>query len=457
MIAAYELLAAPPPAAAADLCRDFGIVGINHRNCEIRALGEFIRNAGDPAAMSRKLLAYGLREIFILSTCNRYEVFFVHSGSARAGEFVNLIFGTPPPSYLALDGARAVSHLYEVAASLDSLVIGEGQILGQLRAALARAENAATLGPRLRYLVSEAFGAARRVRRETNLHQGASIVSLATGRLRRAAEEEQFTVPIALVGAGEMTEQAAAALSKRRNVALLFVNRTEEKARALAERFGGRPMALRAFLTNPPAICALLTSTSAPFPIFNKEAVSCILQNRPKTTAAPFLMIDLSVGGDVDPAARAVAEIDILTIDGLREEAAARAKLQQNETRSAREIVALGLRRLAERELRRADGIAFGLARGRGEAAARREVEKLALPEASERRLRSASIESAHRVAHAKFAGSGSDSVFHSEQAALHGVFVACVRVGDGGRWARETLAAITNAVERGPWESHFL
>lgn len=448
--------ALPAPASRAPRpFADFGVIGISHRNCEIRALGEFTRTAEQRARLAAGLLNFGIREVAVLATCNRFEVFFIHNGRARAEEFVNLIFtllcgpaARLPIGYYAFDGADAARHLFQVASALDSLVVGERQIIGQLRSAILAAETQGTLGPRLRHLASESFRVARQVRRETGLCQGASVVSLATQQLRNAAESLPRPFPVALIGAGEMTEQAAIALSKRGTVNLLFVNRTAEKAAVLARRFGGASMSLEAFRNAPPAVAAILTSTSAPEPILNITEIARLRAARGNTTD-PLTIVDLAVPADVDPAMRSGHGIVLFTIDDLRSEAAERAHRQHAEIEQARDIIEFRAGRLAERELRRADGVAFGGARARAEAAAHAAVARLRVTATDIRaRALARAVEASHRVAHSMRRGKNCENLLRAERRRLVGTLAPHLPFCEVAPWTSEALASMATAVE---------
>src|SRR5262245_51210731 len=252
---------------AHDLAHDLAIVGVSHRASEIRRLAAIAPSPAARAALAHRLREEGWHEVVVLATCNRFEVILHRAGGARADAALASIvdaLGAPAAraraEFFALQGEEALRHLLLVGASLDSLVVGERQITGQMRRAFAAADGA---GPRLRGLAAEAFRAARRVRRETRLERSASVISLAADRLAARCAAEP-ALPIALVGAGETIEHAALRLSKSNAAPRLFVNRTIAKARALAARFGGSAASLEEFLAAPPAVGAMLTATSAP-------------------------------------------------------------------------------------------------------------------------------------------------------------------------------------------------
>lgn len=441
--------AAPLTAQRSDMhTAHVAIVSVSHRICEIRRLGAITRNHAEQAELMQQFLRDGagrarISECAIVTTCNRIEIIFVHDGGApartTAAHLIQTManFGRSAADgdvpFEVFEGREAAAHLMAVACALESLVVGERQILGQLRDALARARGAAAIGPRIESLACEAFRVARRVRRETSLCRGASVVSLATERLRRARSDlmeslaravaEPFATPghcyfpIALVGAGDMTTQAATALTKGAHVPLLFVNRTLARAEALAAQFGGRAMALDRFMSEPPAVACVMTATSAPAAILRAPELSALVAARAGALkqaghihARPLLVVDLAVPGDVEYS-EAVNSLGVecVTIDGLRALAAERACAQRQEITAARDILESRLRRLAGRDARRAEGLALGGARTRGEAAAAAAVARLATlapatPAATLEKAQIALSMFAHRTAHASVA-----------------------------------------------------
>ncbi|MFN0204911.1 MAG: hypothetical protein ACKVS6_01195 [Planctomycetota bacterium] len=372
---AASTLPIPTPEFAGGL----GAVGLNHHVADFRQLAKFAVDPSRRARVAARLREAGLAEFIILSTCNRVEVYFYNGDpSRRASAFansilqilandtevsgINNIIDINKTPHFALDGPAAAKHIFEVCASLDSLVVGELQITGQLRQAAAAAEEFGTIGPRLRTITNEAFRIARSVRRETRLCQGSSVVSLATEQLRNAVRRivtnANVNLPVALVGAGEMTQRAAITLSKRENIHILFVNRTLSKAQALAARFRGSAVSLSEFITNPPAVAACMTATSAPSAIFTHIEL-CKLQKARETALRanhndPLLIADLAVPFDVDPNISNSPLLDIVRMDQLRIEAERRAALQQNEVARAREILNSRFDILANRANQRA-------------------------------------------------------------------------------------------------------
>jgi glutamyl-tRNA reductase len=246
-----------------------------------------------------------------------------------------------------------------------------------------------------------------------------------------------------------MGEQAAAALEKRRVAGVLFVNRSVGRARGLAERSGGRAMTLDAFLSDPPAVAAVLTATSSPSSLFGPAEARRLLEARRAAGASgPLVFADLAVPADVDPALRGCQEIDITGIDDLRSAAAERERAQRDGVARTRAILTARLRRLRDRESRRGEGLAFARAPARAEDAARRAAAELRaglseLDSAAAARIERWAAEASHRMAHAAKRG-GLDAALAlapAEEARLGGILTRAHGAAAAAWFPRAALA----------------
>jgi glutamyl-tRNA reductase len=223
--------------------------------------------------LERLKQALKIDELVYLSTCNRVEFIYSVSGNHgnekllhrlldyffRSGRSVPFF----PNDLYHFTGREALLHLFRTASSLESLVIGETQITGQLKQAFDESREYQLSGSNLESIVAEALTTARRVKRETAIGEGSlSMASLAAGALQTHFEDASDLV-IALVGAGEMTRKLAAYFSKKQLGKIIFTNRTAEKAGLLAEQFGGVAMPLQSFLSTPPPVDAIISATSS--------------------------------------------------------------------------------------------------------------------------------------------------------------------------------------------------
>ncbi len=260
---------------------EIGIIGATVTQGNLQLLERLTLPADERApALPELKQALGVDELVYLATCNRVE--FIYSGpngqsaSAVRNRLLDYFFEGGRQirfshgDLFALRGTDAIRHIFRVTASLESMVIGETQITGQIKTALGIALQTATAGLHLEKLITEALLIARKVRNETKIGSGSlSMASLVIGELQKGATFTKDST-IALIGAGEMTVKMAAYLSKLLPAQILFVNRTKEKAETLAARFSGRSVSLERFISDPGKIDAIISATSSPQAVFDQ-------------------------------------------------------------------------------------------------------------------------------------------------------------------------------------------
>ncbi len=260
------------------------------------------------------------REAAILSTCNRTEVYCNTPSPEALVEWVAGFHNLPPrevkPYLYLLPDDQAVKHAFRVASGLDSMVLGETQILGQMKQAAERAQAAGTLGLVLNKLFHRTFSVAKEVRTSTAI--GANTVSMSAAAVTLA---ERIFPSIAeqavlFIGAGEMIELVATHFAARTPRRLMVVNRTVERARELASRFGGEA----AQLSNLPELLhdfdIVVTSTASPLPIVGLGMVERALKLR---RHRPLFMVDLAVPRDIEAEVGALSDVFLYTVDDLGE------------------------------------------------------------------------------------------------------------------------------------------
>jgi glutamyl-tRNA reductase len=349
--------------------KSIGILGISLHDHEASDLARFTLPREERASKLSALAAnLGANELVYLATCNRVEFLFRSDAPARAGELADRIgaafaapAGPPPAAPFRLwSGEEAAEHLFQVAAGLDSAVLGERDIQGQIRDALAAAREAATCGEALERIVDEALRAARQVHLRTQL--GAGRISLAEiaceailDRVRRSApaDGEGSGEVVALVGVSAMTRRAAEIL-RRERVPFVLVNRTVARAEELvAALAAGRAQSLDDFRRRPPRVEAILCATGSSEPVLDRAALER-LAARSASQEAP-LVVDLAIPPDVDPETARAAQVPRLGIDEITGSAIERRQSRRNEADAARRVIAEALagmkRRLAERSL----------------------------------------------------------------------------------------------------------
>lgn len=295
-------------------------LGINHQTAPV-ALRERVSFAEQtlPSALNDLRALPGVMEVALLSTCNRTEVYALTDGGAAA--LVDWLADGPDGTgsglrdYLYVhEDAAAARHLFRVATGLDSLVLGEPQILGQVKLAWSAARGAGTLGNRLDRLFQHAFVTAKRARTDTRI--GANPVSVASAAVRMA--EETFARPVdsitLLIGAGETIELTARHLVQAKAKRLLFANRTLAHAQELASRHGGVALPLTEIERHLSEADIVFSATASREPILHREQVADALCKR---RHRPMLLLDLAVPRDIAPDVADLQDVFLYTVDDL--------------------------------------------------------------------------------------------------------------------------------------------
>jgi glutamyl-tRNA reductase len=316
------------------------LVGINHRTApvELRERLDFsARGLGD--ALGALAALRSTREAAILSTCNRVEVYCACDDATEARHdlvrFVGEFHGIPPsevtPHLYDENDLDAVRHLFRVAAGLDSLVVGEPQILGQVKEAHSAATHAQTSGPVLNRLFHASFAVGKRVRTETGLGSGAVSVSYAAVALARKIFGDLKGRIVGVVGAGEMGKLTALHMKSQGVQHMTIVSRTMAHAARTAEAIGGASAApweeLDAVLG---ASDIVITATGAAAPILTKAHIETVMRPR---RGRPLFIIDIAMPRDVEAAAGEIEQVFLYNIDDLQ------ATVRENLARRASEVV----------------------------------------------------------------------------------------------------------------------
>lgn len=329
----------------------FGLLGASFKNTSMDRLEPLvIPEPSRREALTSWKEGAGISELVYLATCNRVELVYFAPEPAASGGFVERsarqLFGLSAgfPLYHHTD-EKAVRHLFRVAASLDSMVVGETQILGQVKAALEESKAAGLCGVRLEELLSWAFRAAKKVRRETSLGEGAvSIANLIGDEVVRAWRPEHGG-RVVLVGVGEMTVKLARLLADRGIRNLHFVNRTPERAAALAQPYGASFQGLTDFFASPPPVSIVVSATTAPEPIFTLQTTSPLLNSH------PVLMVDLAVPKDIAADVETHPAVTVRRLEDFRAQAAENLAARQREVTRGEEMVESDVARFWEKFL----------------------------------------------------------------------------------------------------------
>lgn len=322
----------------------FQLIGVNHKTAPVEVRERLaIPESRLPEACKKLVDHPGIEEGMILSTCNRVEVL----ANTRNGVGADL--RSFLENYFQLDGIElnrhlyeyseqeAVRHLFRVAASLDSLVVGEPQILGQVKEAYATARAVGAVRAQLDQLVTRAFAVAKRVRTETAV--GSSSVSIASVAVDLAKKifGSLAGKHVYLVGAGKMSELAARHLLAHGCASIFVANRTYERAVSLAYKFKGQAMHFEDLHKTCDRADIVITSTGAPHAIFRREHGESFLTRRKNR---PMFFIDIAVPRDVDPAMNKLDGIFVYDIDDLQQAVANHVADRRKEAERAEAIVA---------------------------------------------------------------------------------------------------------------------
>ncbi|HEY0786032.1 MAG TPA: glutamyl-tRNA reductase [Acidobacteriaceae bacterium] len=332
----------------------FLVTGVNHKTAPVE-LREQLAIPGERLEQAtRSLLAIpGVVEAMVVSTCNRVELVAAYEESVPdMAAFFDAHFAVAraelrPHLYQHQD-AEAVRHLFRVAASLDSMVVGEPQILGQVKASYTVARGVGAVGTQLEQLLQSAFSAAKKVRAETRIGSSSvSIASVAVDLARKIFGSLEGR-RVLLVGAGKMGELAARHLLGQGAGSILVTNRTEERAVSLARAFGGRVLPFAELKTRAGEADIVITSTGASGFLFAREDGQMLLQRR---RGRPMFFIDIAVPRDVDPEMNRVEGVFLYDIDDLQSVSTSNMANRGREATSAERIIGEEVERFVRRSL----------------------------------------------------------------------------------------------------------
>lgn len=330
------------------------LAGVNHRTAPL-ALREklALRTEAIPAALLR-VQECGAREALILCTCNRVEIAAALLDNAHPDALLEGIIADAPG--ITLDAVRphlylyeerdAIRHLFRVAGSLDSMIVGEPQILGQLKQAYAQAREAGMIGAVLETVLSRAFSVAKRIRSETEIGRSAVSVSYAAVELAREIFGSLHKKRVLIIGAGKMSEGAARHLLGAGAAEILIANRTPERADELARMFQGEVVPYEMFPHRLAEVDIVIASSSAPGYVLTPEAVRRAIDAR---RHQPMFLIDIAVPRNIDPQVNELEHAFLYDIDDLQQVADRNLKARFEVAQEAENIVAEEVERLTAR------------------------------------------------------------------------------------------------------------
>ena len=298
-------------------------LGLNHKTAPVE-IRERVTFGPDILAGALRSLTQTpeVAEAVILSTCNRTEVYCVLQSDGEApvrawlSRFHGLSEDRLAPYLYAHIGPDAVSHLMRVASGLDSMVLGEPQILGQVKAAFTSAGACGCNGKLLGRLFQQCFAVAKQVRTDTAIGHSPVSVAFAAVSLARQIFSDLTSQTALLIGAGETIELAARHLHQHGIGRIVVANRTVERAHNLATQFDGFAIALTEIVNHLPEADIVIASTASPLPVLGKGAVERALKKR---RHRPILMVDLAVPRDIEPEVAELRDVYLYTVDDLQD------------------------------------------------------------------------------------------------------------------------------------------
>ena len=297
-------------------------LGLNHNTAPLDLRGRFAFSIEQMAPTLKGLRESHAQhpEATILSTCNRTEIYCASDAPAleHTLEWLASSGGVSPALLRShaytLEGDQAARHVFRVASGLDSMVLGEPQILGQMKDAVRAAEGAGAMGSTLHQLFQRTFAVAKEVRSSTEI--GAHSISMAAASVRLAGQlfEDLAKIKILFVGAGEMIELAVTHFAARKPALMVIANRTMERGESLARKFGAQTMPLADLPARLHEFDAVISCTASVLPIIGLGAVERAVKMRKRR---PIFMIDLAVPRDIEPEVKALPDIYLYTVDDL--------------------------------------------------------------------------------------------------------------------------------------------
>jgi glutamyl-tRNA reductase len=320
-------------------------LGVSHKTAPLPVRERLALPEGRAVTVLRELVGHaGVHEAVAISTCNRTEVYLVVSDpveaesaalgilSRQAGIRPTELFG----AIYAFRDADAVRHLFGVASGLDSMIVGEAEVQGQVKRAYELALVEGVTGPVSNRLFRDALAAGKRVRTETAISRAHVSVSSVAVELARAALGELDTRSVLVIGAGENGELTARALHERGVDTVFVANRRYDRAIGLAQRFGGHAVRFEDLPRQLLEADIVVSSTASPHQIVGRDEMALVAEQR---GGRPLLMIDIAVPRDIEPSVREVPGVTLYDMDDLQREVARNMGSREAEAVRARQLV----------------------------------------------------------------------------------------------------------------------
>jgi glutamyl-tRNA reductase len=313
------------------------VVGLNHRTAPVEIRERLAFAAGKLGEATCNLLgAAPLSEAAILSTCNRVEVYGLAGEPSVATAGIRQFLQAEVPLYEYHD-RDCVQHLWEVVCGLDSMVLGETEILGQVKSAYQAAQQAGATGIALNRLFQKAFAGAKHVRTNTAIARGSTSIGNVAVDLAQRIFRNLAPCTVMVVGTGEISEATARALSSRGAGTILVCSRSHERAEVLAGQLAAQAISYDDWPTRFPSVDIVISATAAPHPIITREKLVPLMKARRQR---PLFLIDIAVPRDVERVCGELENVFLYDIDDLGQIAKENIAAREREVAAARAMIA---------------------------------------------------------------------------------------------------------------------
>lgn len=324
---------------------NLAVIGINHKSAPVEVREKFSFSPKQIVEVNRLLKSQGgLLENVVLSTCNRMEIYVV---AGQKGDYIdaikeflsrfhNVSLAEYNDIFYVYKNKEAIEHLFRVASGLDSMIIGEMEILGQVKKAYQDAQASHSTGKILNRLFEKAFNTAKKIRTDTSVGHGAVSVSSAAIRLAKKILGNLEDKVALIIGAGLIGEQLVLYLKKNGISGILVANRTLEKAKLLTEKFSAKAVSFDEFRGKLADVDIVITSTGAPHCIIHKDDIIGLM---PRRKQKPLFIIDLAVPRDVEQEVNKIDNVYLYNIDDLQKIVEQNISLRKNELDTCNMII----------------------------------------------------------------------------------------------------------------------
>jgi glutamyl-tRNA reductase len=336
-------------------------LGVNHKTApvEIRERLAFAEKAV-PRHLADICALAPVKEAVVLSTCNRVEIYGAADALDQACSDLTVYlqehFGVSPGEveFYHHQGAAAAQHLFEVASGLDSMVLGETEIFGQIKKAYALAQSSGTTARRMHHLFQQSFTVGKLVRSSTRIQQGSTSIGAAAVDLAEKIFGQLEGCRVMIIGAGEMSRTTAQSLRSRGAASLIVSNRSYDKAVELASELAGEAVRFDDWEEHLARVDIIVSSTSAPHPVVMHDMIERAMQQR---RGKSLFLIDIAVPRDIEEAVNDIDNVYLFNIDQLQQIADEGRELRERQIEHCRQVISTflaqnGIKALAERPIR---------------------------------------------------------------------------------------------------------